>query len=226
MRRCAVALLAAASLLAGCAGTLSEWELGRARRHLEAGRPDRALGLTERALARHRERAEPRELELHVEALYALGRRAEAEAFADYAKRRAAGVELDSDELEASRAECTRGQEGAELIKEWGHDAPRLRDLGAVAARFQIEPSGAIDEIRILRARDPSAAWWIIEAIARARLSPNRLTNRRQSASESFPVRLCAWWEMGDPASREVKIPEGGCIRGFCTHAPGTAPHM
>ena len=226
--RGAVAVAVAAFLALGCAGPLSDWSLRRAQKHLDAGRPERTLGITERALERHRERPVPRELELHVEALEALGRRVEARAFEDYARRLLAGElpTADVEDDDPTRRECMGGQEGAEMVTEWGQRPPRGRELGVVAARFEIRTDGRIGAIRVLRASDPGAAWWLIETVRGAKISSSRLLRHSQASGERFPFPLCAWFELGSPESREVTIPEGGCIRGFCTHTPGGAPHM
>ena len=220
---CAAVLLAGA-VSSGCAGPLSNWAIERAEGHLEAGRPERALRITERALQRHRDRPDPRELALHSRALRKLGRHVDAHAFDDYVERSAGGKPVVASD--ADRRECTGGQEGAEVVTGWGRSTPRGHELGTVAARFEVTGQGRIVGTRVLQARNPAAAWWIIDAVSGAKISSARLLRHHHAVSRNAPLPLCAWFELGGPESREVQIPEGGCIRGFCTNAPGTPPHM
>ena len=207
-----------------CAGLFGR-TLDHAEQHLSEGRPARALSITAGSLGRSSAPLEPRLLALHLEALRGLGREEEALAFEDYASRLSAGVDFRAEELNESRSECTGPQDGAELVRDFGKRSPR-RTLGAVAARFEIHRNGDIGRIRVMRARDPAAAWWMIDSISRARLWTTRLERRAKSRSNGFPVRLCTWWEVRFGGSQEIDVPERGCIRGFCTHMPGAPPFM
>jgi hypothetical protein len=203
-RRLASAPLAAlvAALLAGwvaCATPPSPWQLDRAEQELAAGKPALALQYTERALQFAYDAPSERLIALHLDALRRLDRGVEADALAEFTRRFDAGEDTDPRDTNPSWRECRSPTPHDRLVRDWA-DGGRLRwlghyEIGVIAGTVEIDEQGEVDEIRVLRAKHPAAAWLLIEALGAPRVSPSALDHLRNAPDASFPKPVCVWWD-------------------------------
>jgi hypothetical protein len=208
-----------AAWVAACTTPASPWQIEQAREHLAAGEPDQALHDTERAL--QAAWGDPAEalITLHLEVLRALGRAAEAEAFTEFVARFAAGEDTYDRQTVPDWRTCRMPKPQDRLVRSWADGGPLLQegeyDIGVLSAVLQIDEAGRVGEIRVLRARHPAAAWLLIDAIGRARISPTFLEKWRQEQDDPFPASLCVWWDYDRSGNR--------CFR-RASEPPGAAP--
>jgi hypothetical protein len=213
--------LVGAFALAACASTPSDtrstWQIEKAEALYADGRASSALRYTERIIEANHESPSEREVSLHVGVLRALGHDSEANAFQEFTERYASGEHTAARESDPTWRQCKDRQPGDELIKSWGRSRYRGTRNGyemgsTVAASFRIDSEGRIDEINVIRAKDPGVAWRVIQMIAGARLSGRRLAERRKRYPESFPVSLCIWANYNQFGTGAPPI--NGAIRG------------
>lgn len=184
-------LAALAAWGVACASPSPAWLLTQAEQKLAAGESNQALQYTERAI--HMGHATPSAdaIALHLRALRALGRDAEADAFFEFVRRYDAGEDTYSRETPLSWRRCLVPRSGGERLQGWKWRG--LYEIGTIAAAFQIERDGSVRDIHVLRARHPAAAWLGIAAVGNAGLPPIRLEEVARDADRSFPVELCVW---------------------------------
>jgi len=207
--RLGLALSGLCALLAGCETPAAEpgrFLLDRGHESLEAGDLDHALFYTESALQQDPYTPAPEEIALHVEVLRRLSRREEADAFAEFAARYAAGEPTDTVDTVPSRNECKeiarKRAKSTRLVREYG-DLPVRRqfEIGVLAASFAIDAEGHPVQLRVIRARHPASAWLILASVAEVKIWKSRLA----SASEPFPIAHCIYWDEAIP--RKIFIP-------------------
>lgn len=154
--------------------------------------------------------------ETFIASLRTLERDAEADAFSEFLERYLAGSATYERPPEPNWRICEGHQYGGELIRRWGNggylpESGRF-PIGTIAATFKIESAGDIEEIRVILARHPAAAWLIIDTIAEARVSRSRLKRLREESPQAFPVKLCAWWDYNEI---DATLTPGRTIRGL-----------
>jgi len=154
--------------------------------------------------------------ETFVASLRTLDRNTEADSFSEFLERYLAGAATYERPPAPNWRLCESYQAGGELIRRWGNggylpESGRF-PIGTIAATFMIQADGDIADIRVILARHPAAAWLIIDSIAEARISRSRLKRMKNDAPESFPIKLCAWWDYNDI---DATLTPGRTIRGL-----------
>jgi len=207
--RLGLALSGLCALLAGCETPAAEpgrFLLDRGHESLEAGDPERALFYTESALQQDPFEPAPEEIALHTDVLRRLSRRDEADAFAEFAARYAAGEATDTADTVPSRNDCKKiarkRAKSTRLVREYGDLPVRHQfEIGVLAASYEIDADGRPIHLRVIRARHPASAWLIIASIAELEVWKSRLA----TASEPFPIPHCAYWDEAIP--KKIFIP-------------------
>jgi tetratricopeptide (TPR) repeat protein len=209
-----VALLAIAALaIAACAADAGpSWRFRRAEQLHAEGQHEEAVRLTEQEIAWNATTPSPELVELHISILRSLGRNEEANAYYRFADRYFTDVETDDPDRALFGHECSRHQPGYDLISSWGRPEKRDYEIGRVVVTFAVDERGAIRDIDVRSARDPSSAWAGIDAVASAKIRPGRLAERRSSDPGGFPIALC-FTKNYDPLETPLD-PGGDSIRG------------
>lgn len=147
-----------------------------------------------------------------VRALHEAGREVEAEALADYTDRTFRGEPTNKPFTIRERKECV----DQHFVRRWGGTRSQpdsfIGQVGRLAANFWIGSDARIEKIRVIRARDPGAAWLIIDSIGEARVSKSRVRRMSEENTAAFPIELCTWWNYD---KRKDGLPAGSSIRGF-----------
>ena len=191
-----------------------DWALEQAEEYRAQGRPEAALRRIKREIQRRYEDPDPRVVQLQIELLRELGRASEADAFREFTERYAAGADTYFVDTEPSWEYCEDHQYGEELVRSlgsWGY-LPKQGDfeIGILAAAFEVDSKGEIQNIRVLRAKHPGSAWLIIETVGNTRISPTRLREFNRDGPDKFPIPLCFWRDYGDVENRR---PDDGRLR-------------
>jgi hypothetical protein len=156
------------------------------------------------------------EMTTFLSSLRTLERDTEADAFAEFLARYAAGQPTYERPAKPTWRKCDGRQVGAKLIRRWGNggylpEGGRFQ-VGTIAATFEITQDGEIVDIRVIVAKHPAAAWLIVDTIAESRVSQSKLRRMRSESPEFFPIGLCAWWDYNEI---DAGLTPGGTIRGF-----------
>ncbi len=205
-----------ALLFLACSSPPSTRTVATAERFFANGRVASALHFSERAIQQDHEHPEERTISLHLKLLRELGRVAEAEAFREFTQRFASGEYAYTDETTPSRKKCEEWRVGNSLVSAWGNfDLLKRHDdyeIGTLATTFEIDHEGRLNNVIVLRAKHPAAAWLAITSIAQAKISKSRLAHFQEKHPDRFPFSLCAWWDYDEIDDMR---PPNWRIRGF-----------